>query len=149
MLVKDSVMSQLHDFRAWSATASAPGSISLLDYVGFIATLDSVLAFGALFFPEVTVHEGLRFLASGFSKATYDAWANAGKRPHEIQRVMNHVHVSTLLQEQSVSDEAAIEVARVIAAIWSRTLGHDGLNVEAFGSTFEDAAVTFSESAVR
>ena len=149
MRLKESVMSQLNDFRAWSATGAAPGPISLFDYVGFIATIDSLFGFAALFLPDLVVHDGLRFLASGFSGETYDAWVREGKTPHEIQRVMNHVHISTLLQQQEVSDEAAVEAARVIAEIWSRTLGTEGLIAEAVGTGFADAAITFYEGAGR
>jgi hypothetical protein len=119
--------------------------VSLLDYVGFIATLDMVFAFAELFQPELVVHEGRRFLASGFTQATYDGWVQKGTSPKEIQRVMNHIHISTLIQNQEVSDEAACEAAQAIALIWSRTLGPEGLQVEAIGDDFMDAAVTFFE----
>lgn len=147
MRPKDSVMSQLHDFQAWSTAGAAPGPVSLLDYVGFIATLDSLFGFVALFLPDLVVHEGLRFLASGFSKETYEAWVREGKSPQEIQRVLNHVHISMLLQQEEVTDEAAVEAARVIAEIWSRTLGAEGLIAEAVGSSCADAAITFYEGA--
>jgi hypothetical protein len=145
MRVKDSVLSQLSDFRAWSETGAIAGRISLLDYVGFVANADTLFAFAELFFPETTVHEGRHFLASRFSTETYRAWAQQGKSPEEIQRALNHVHISTLLQDQETSDEAALEAARVIAQVWNRTLGPEGMVAEAIGETFEDAAVTFHE----
>jgi hypothetical protein len=145
MRVKDSVLSQLSDFRAWSETGATAERISLLDYVGFVAKADTLFAFAELFFPETIVHEGLHFLASGFSTETYLAWVQQGKRPEEIQRVLNHVHISTLLQDQEISDEAALEAARAIAQVWNRTLGPDGMVAEAIGETFEDAAVTLHE----
>jgi hypothetical protein len=145
MRVKDSVLSQLRDFHAWAAGGATAGPISLLDYVGFIGTPDMLFGFAELFHPELTVHEGRRFLASGFSNATYDAWVQQGRTPEEIQRVMNHLHISTLFQQQEISDEVAVEAARAIASIWSRTLGPDGLTVEAIGADFTDAAVTFFE----
>jgi hypothetical protein len=134
------------DFHAWSATGAASGPISLIDYVGFIATLDSLFAFAALFFPDLVVHDGLRFLASGFSSTTYEAWLKEGRSGHDIQRVLNHLHICSLLQQQEVSDEAAVEAARIIAEIWTRTLGPEGLTVVTSGSTLSDAAVTFFET---
>lgn len=145
MRVKDSVVTQLRDLQAWSQTGAVGGAVSLFDYVGFIATLDSIFGFAELFSPELVVHQGRRFLASGFSVVTYDAWAQRGSSPQEIQRAMNHVHVSTLLQNQEISDDAANEVARVIASIWSRTLSSEGMAVEVVGATFTDASVTFYE----
>jgi hypothetical protein len=40
---------------------------------------------------------------------------------------------------------AAREAAQAIALIWSRTLGPEGLQAEAIGEDFMDAAVTFFE----
>jgi hypothetical protein len=136
-------MSQLRDYQAWAAEGAAAGPFSLFDYVGCVATLDGLFAFAELFCPDLTQYAGLHFLASGFSSSTYEAWVRKGMAPREIQRVMNHVHVSALLQQQEVSDEAAVEVARAISEIWSRTLRTEGLVAEASGSTFDDAAVTF------
>lgn len=145
MRLKDSTLSQLHDYLAWSSTGASPGEVSLLDYVGFVATPDSIFAFAELFSPELTVHNGFKFLASGFSLETYNAWEGQGTSPKEIQRVMNHLHISTLLQQQEITDEVAVEAARAIAAIWSKTIGGDELEVEVLGSCLSDAAVTFSE----
>jgi len=144
--IKDSVMADLEDFQAWSANGPAP--IDLLDYVGFIAKPDYVFAFAALLMPELVTHEGHRFMASRFSIETYDSWRAKGATPREIQRVMNHLHVQTLVQGQEVSDEVATEVARVIGAIWERTLGPEGLVVEVIGGDYFELAVTFCEKEV-
>ncbi len=145
MRPNDVVMSELKDFAAWSQTGVQPGAITLIDYVGFVATPDLLFGFASLFSPDLVVHEGLRFLASGFSVKTYEQWVTQGTAPKEIQRVMNHLHISTLLQ-QGASDAVATETARTIAAIWSRTLGPEGLIAESLGSGIEDAAVTFFEA---
>jgi hypothetical protein len=145
MQPKPSIMVQLADFRAWARSGPVESTVSLLDYVGFVCTPDLFFAFAALFWPELVTHDGMRFLASGFSAEVYNQWRDAGKSRRETQRVINHVHVSTLLQEQVVSDEVAVEVAHAIAAIWSRTIGPDGLVAESIGSGLDDAAVTFFE----
>jgi hypothetical protein len=139
-------MAQLGDFHSWSKGGPDKKMVSLLDYVGFVATPDLLFGFAALFWPDLVVHDGLRFLASGFSSEVYDQWRAAGRNPLETQRVMNHVHVATLLQQQGVSADVAVEVAHSIAAIWSRTLGPEGLLAEAIGSSLDDAAVTFFEN---
>ena len=144
-----SIIAKLADFQEWCKTGADKSPISLLDYVGFVASPDLVFGFAELFCPDLIVHEGLHFLGSGFSADVYEQWLRAGRNPREIQRVMNHVHVSTLLQHQVVSDDVAAEVARVVAAIWSRTLGPDGLVAEVVGSNLDDAAVTFFESPQR
>lgn len=145
MRPKPSVWAQLADVRAWAAGGPDPDLVTLLDYVGFAATPDLLFAFADLFWPDLVVHEGLRFLASGFTVDTYEQWRRSGRSPEEIQRVMNHVHVSTLLQQKDVSDETAVEAARIIAGIWGRTLGPEDIVAEAMGTELADAAVTFHE----
>jgi len=144
-----SILAKLADFQEWSKTGAEKGPISLLDYVGFVATPDLLFGFAELFCPDLIVHQGWHFLGSGFSADVYEQWLRAGKSPREIQRVMNHVHVSTLLQQQVISDDVAVEVARIIAEIWSRTLGPEGLVAEVVGSNFDDAAATFFEGPQR
>ena len=146
MRFKDGLLSQLQDFQKWSATGAQAGDVSLLDYVGFIGTLDTLVAYAELFFPELVIHDNSRFLASGFSTELYATWAAKGLSSREIQRVMNHVHISTLMQHQYVSDEAAVECARILADLWNRTLGSEGLVAEALGTDLADAAVTFCEA---
>lgn len=145
MKINPSIFAQLEDMRAWAKSTPGADPISLLDYVGFIATLDNVFAFGELFCPELVVHENRKFLKSRFDERVYEEWRSQGKSGAEIQSVMNHLHVSWLIQEQAISDEAAVEAARVIAVVWSRTLAPEGLIVDRVGSDFSDAAVTFYE----
>ncbi|MBK9260712.1 MAG: hypothetical protein IPM54_12950 [Polyangiaceae bacterium] len=138
-------MAQLADFDAWCKSGPQGADISLIDYVGFVATPDLLFGFASLFWPDLIVHEERRFLASGFSPALYEQWRAKGLNSREIQRVMNHVHISTLFQNQQISDEIAVEAARLLATTWSRTLGPEGLAAEAVGSNLDDAAVTFFE----
>jgi hypothetical protein len=151
MRVKGSVLERLEDFRAWGRAGAAPGGapITLLDYVGFVARPDSVFAFAELFFPELVEHAGRKYLASRFSSAAYDAWIEAGRSAEETQRLMNHLHVCWLIQNQPIDDETALEIASAIASVWTRTLGPEGLTVEAEGTTFDDAAVTFFDQRPR
>ncbi|HRI63322.1 MAG TPA: hypothetical protein PK156_03770 [Polyangium sp.] len=46
----------------------------------------------------------------------------------------------------AVHPTSAVEAARILASIWSRTLGPDGVAAEAVGICFEDAAATFFEA---
>lgn len=55
---------------------------------------------------------------------------------------MNHVHVSSLLQQQEVSDALANEVVRVLSTIWALTLRDSVVIVQPIETAFEDAAVT-------
>lgn len=134
------VLRELKDFQAWGA--ESPSAITLLDYVGFVGTPDLLFAFAALFQPEVLVHHRLHFMASGFDGATYEAWKQRGLSGRAIQKVMNHVHISTIFQNQEVSDLVAVAACRLLRDIWRRTLDPN-LIVEAGGSGLHDAFVTF------
>lgn len=137
------VLTQLTDLARWRDTGARPGTVSLLDYVGFVGTPDLLVAFAELFLPQLIEHDGSKFLAAGFQASTYDAWKKSGLSASDVQRVMNHLHVSTLIQNQDVSDTMAVEIARSIAIIWNRTLLPEKVQAEAVGTTFDDAAVTF------
>lgn len=55
---------------------------------------------------------------------------------------MNHLHVTTLVQGSTLDDALAVELAQVIATIWSRTLSPEGLVAEVVGQAAEGVAVT-------
>jgi len=138
--VPTDVLSMLKDYQSWAAGKS---DFDLLDYVACVATPDLFFGFGELFFPEVVLHDGNYFLASDFRASTYNEWLVRLKDPIAVQKVMNHVHISTLIQQQVVPDLVALEVAKHLAACWSVSLADKGLVAEAYGETFEDLEVTF------
>ena len=136
------LIEQLSDFQAWASTGPTASKIDLLDYVGFIATPDMLFAFGELFRPTLLLHDNNYFIASRFSEEAFKLWKEKLQDASEIQKVINHVHISTLLQQQTISDELAAESATLIATIWSSVFQDKGLVGLAFGETFGDAAVT-------
>lgn len=130
----------LSDYQSW---AKGKPDFDLFDYVSCIATPDLFFAFGELFFPELILHEGNYFLASHFRSELYDQWLARLKDPVAVQKVMNHVHISTLFQQQVVPDPVALTAARQLAACWSISLGGKGLVAESYGESFNDLEVTF------
>lgn len=136
------ILRRLEDYQAWANETIAP--ITLLDFVGFVGTPDLLLGYAALFNPELVEHEGLLFLAAGFSQETYDLWQREGRTGTEIQRVMNHIHLSTFMQDREVPDDVAVECARTLGRLWARTLGPRGVEVSIGGETLDEAYVTFS-----
>ncbi len=125
----------LKDYQAWAARKP---QLDLFDYVTCVATPDSFFAFLELFLPDLVLHEGNYFLASHFEPRTYDDWKRQLKDPGAVQKVMNHVHISTLFQQQEIPDLVARAVARQLAVSWSITLAAKGLVTEMYGDTFED-----------
>jgi len=70
-------------------------------------------------------------------------WFARLKDPIAVQKVMNHIHISTLFQQQAVPDPAALAVAKQLASCWSIGMADKGLVGETYGKTFEDLEVTF------
>lgn len=133
---------QLVDLRQWSSASGEDRDISLFDFAGLIGTPDILFAYAELFAPELIEHEGGVFVASRFSEEAFELWKKKGVEIGEIQRVMNHVHVSTLMQGQAVSDELAVEAANQIARMWNLTLISRKIFAESVGTNFIDASVT-------
>lgn len=146
MQLPKAISLQLMSVREWSQSTGGSREISLFDYPALVGTPDLFFGFAELFCPTLVEHHGGCFLAAKFSEPTFDLWEQKGVGIVEIQRVMNHVHVSTLLQNQSVSDELAVQVAQHLATIWSLTLQPLGVSAEAFGERLDDAAATLYRS---
>jgi hypothetical protein len=91
--VANRVLLELADYQAWKA--SSPKPFSLFDYAGCVGTPDLLFAFAKLLCPKLVCHNGHHYIEARFSEDTYLKWKAIGKPDDEIQRVMNHVHVST------------------------------------------------------
>jgi hypothetical protein len=137
------ILANLKEFKAWSNSGPPGADISPIDFVGFVATPELFFGFAELFCPALVERNGGVFLAAGFSDEILGAWLAKGISVIEAQRVMNHVHISTLIQNQSISDELAVEIAEHLAQIWNLTLAPYAAVGERVGVGFADAAATF------
>lgn len=133
---------ELRELAAWRR-ANGDDRITLLDLLGFVATLDSLAAHLALFDPEIVIHRGARFISSGFDVPTFEAWLAQGLTLTEVQRAMNHVHVGTIMQA-GASDGACDWFATRLASVWRRTIPGAVVTVE--GRGFHEASVTFHDA---
>jgi hypothetical protein len=140
MNVPEHLVSELADFRSWKRDSQ---SFDLLDYAGCVLTPDVLISVLSVVEPTLVVHDGEYFLASHFDPATYDSWLEKLGTKVKVQRMMNHIHISTLLQDQQISDALAVFVAEQIARLWSLVLASKGLIGEASGDSLEDVTVTF------
>jgi len=82
-------------------------------------------------------------LLSDFDTHLYDSWMRKLNSQEETQKVLNHVHVSTLFQDQNVPDDLARACADVIRDAWSVSLKSLGVRAESGGTSLDDAYVTF------
>jgi hypothetical protein len=142
MRLPEALEDQLVSLRSWSRSSGTYRYISLFDFVGLEATPDLFFGFTELMFPKLVDHKGGKFIQARFSESVYQLWEKKGHNLIEIQRVMNHVHISTLFQGQEVSDELAVAAAQTLAGIWALALRDDAVCTTALGAHFDDAAAT-------
>ena len=135
----------LRDYARWRKT-DLGGDITLFDYAGFIATPDILCAVFALFNPTCVLYRGGCFLANHFEEASYKTWSDKLNSMVEIQRVMNHVHISTVLQNQEVSDMMACQCTELLGRAWEKSLQEFDVRIESGGSGYDDAYVTFYQA---
>lgn len=143
MTNNDDMIQLLSDYQAWKAQSS---QLDLLDYAGCVATPDLLFAFSALLWPELILHEGNYFLKSHFDAATYDQWMRQLGSPAEVQKVMNHIHISTIFQQQEVAPEVARAAAQRITEFWSLAFAGKGLIARAYGTDSSDLEITLFRS---
>lgn len=136
----------LEDYQSWNEGRSAADRLSLFDYATFAATPDLLLAFAALFFCELTEVDGHYFIAEKFDAEAYVDWRRRQPDMREIQRAMNNLYMSTLLQNAEVTDAQAKICAQVIAAAWNEVHGAKHVVAEVHGTVLDDLAVTLVDA---
>jgi hypothetical protein len=133
---------RLSDFRSWNEGKCEADRISLLTYATFVATPDLLFAFASLFFCELVEVEKHYFIKDRFDVRVYEDWKKRLDDPRAIQRVMNHIHISTLLQNADVDEAQARSCAELLAAAWNEVHLRRGATAEVHGTTLEDLSVT-------
>ena len=141
MRVNRQTLDELREYSKWKSSSSS-GEFSLFDFICCVATPDLLFGFAEVFYPELVLHNGAYFIESRFDETTFEAWTKKGTELREIQRVMNHIHMSTLLQGQGVSPDVARAAAEAVASTWTRVFHDRDLVGEVIGEGLEDLAVT-------
>ena len=135
----DQQLQSLSDFQSWKEGEN--DAVTLLDYAAYTATPDQLFGYAAVFFREVIEVEGHHFFADAFDQSAY-ARAKREKPGREIQREMNQLPMSKLLQSADVDDGAARTCAQLVANAWNEVHGAKGLVAEVHGATLQDLSVT-------
>jgi hypothetical protein len=135
----DGVLGELPDYLAWKSDKE---NFDLIDYLMCVGTPDSLLAMLELVKPSLVEVDGYLFIEHGFTEEIYKKWLERLSDIRDVQRVMNHFHISSFLQGQVVSDEVAVLLANKVAGIWSILFKSEGLIAEASGYDLETAQVT-------
>lgn len=136
------ILHELSDFQAWKRNVEGGAPFSLQDYVGCVMTPDLLFACAELFWPQLIMHDGHYFIASGFEPEIYEDWQNRLDDPVDIQKIMNHIHIGIIFQNQDVTLGMYLEAANLIAEFWTSVFSPLGLVGHAGGEIFEDISVT-------
>ncbi len=138
MIVPKEVVDELRDFQSW---ANANKGLDLYDYATLAMTPDQFVALLEVIEPELIIHDGQYFRKRAFDEATYSDWIEKLHDPREVQKVMNHIHVSQFAREANVPFVLLKFIGDNIARLWTRAFADKGLVAEAY-SDGDDVEVT-------
>lgn len=143
MELPNEALRQLKGYEAWRRGAE---DYDLIDYLMCVGTADSLVAMLELIKPELIHIDGHLFFKHKFSKDVYRQWSKKLATTRDIQRVMNHIHVSSFVQGDEITNEVAVHIATKLAEIWSAIFAPLGLVAEAYGDDLETAQVALFQS---
>ncbi|MCA9659202.1 MAG: hypothetical protein KC486_12725 [Myxococcales bacterium] len=117
--------------------------LGLLEYAG-AGGVDpaAFFAIARVIRPPLIQRDGIFYLAAHFDEYVHAQWTQRLDDPHEVQRVINLVHVSTLFAGRELSRTESLEVAALLAEIWSSVFAEVGLRGEIVGEVSDDIGVT-------
>jgi hypothetical protein len=140
MRFTDQQLQSLSDFQSWKEDEDEP--VTLLDYAGFTATPDQLFAYAAVFFRALIEVDGHYYFEDAFDADTYALWKSKLANGREIQRVMNALPMTRLLQSADVDAAGAAACARLVADAWNEVHGRKGVVAEVHGEAWNDLSVT-------
>jgi hypothetical protein len=136
---KDPIFSRLPDVRAWQREHRP---LSPLDFVALEGRPSLLFAYSSLLDPDLENVDGRFFLSNRFDRELLDNWEAKGVKGAEAQRVINHIHMSYLMQDECSDVEILDAAAVAVSNTWRKTLPA-GVTVEIIGAQTEDVSVTF------
>jgi hypothetical protein len=138
--ITDQQLRELSDYQAWKE--GEEGSTSLLDYATYTATPDQLFGYAAIFFRELVEVDKHYFFADEFDPGAYQKAKEQLPDGRDVQRRLNALPMTRLLQNADIGDAAAKSCAGLIAAAWNEVHAHEGVTAEIHGTTLDDLVVT-------
>jgi len=142
MKIEEDILRDLSDFASWNEGKSPDHRISLFDYACFNATPDSLLGIMELLHPSLIIYKNSHFLEAKFDEEVYGLWSEKGLDSVAIEKIMNHVHLTTIFQSQDIDYPLARFVAEKIVFFWSSGFQNIDVIGEVSGETIEGLAIT-------
>jgi hypothetical protein len=140
------LLDSLPAFAAWNQGKPDQDRITIFDFLCFNATPELFFAFASLLRPELILVEDSYFIKERFGEAAYKAWKEKLSEPRDIQHVMNHVHLTSVFQNQDVADDVALVIARTIELTWNQLFAELKLKAVVDGSEFGDLSISLVSS---
>jgi hypothetical protein len=137
------ISNELREYSSWNTGKLAEDRITLFDYSTFIATPDILFAMAELFDPKLYRFEGCYFIEEKFSEDIYLSWKLKGLGKREIEKVMNHIHITSILQDSDMSIALAKHCCELIVDMWNKIFRNNNITSEVLGSNLEDLSITF------
>ena len=109
--------------RAWNDGRG----IDLDAWIGCVGSFEHAIAYGELFWPDFTEHDGCVFFA-GFSEESYQGFMEqtSGNR-QAVEAVMNHRHILDLFRRPELEPTRAqvVYLGRLLKEMWAAKLQRD------------------------
>jgi hypothetical protein len=99
--------------------------IDLEAWIGCEGRLEYAIAYGELFWPDFTEHDGCVFFA-GFNEDSYRGFMQqTGGNRQAVEAVMNHSHIIDLFPGSRPAREQVVYFGRLLREIWATKLAHN------------------------
>jgi hypothetical protein len=112
-------------YKTWVETMVGD-SLSALSYITQHFDLQSVLILSNLFSPQFIEYKGFIFLKYQFSESGLEQWLDELNNLSEVQKVMNHIHLTQLFYKDDPNDDTNYEMFKILCDIvkycWTGTL---------------------------
>lgn len=140
----DNVLNSLKEYSSWNEGKDVDDKITLFDFATFIATPDMLFAISELFNPELFWFDDCCFIKEKFSEEIYNLWKLKGLEKKDIEKVMNHIHITSILQDEELELNIAKNCAELIVRMWNKIFTSKEVVGVVIGTELNDLAVTIT-----
>lgn len=146
---KNKAISKLTEYSSWNYGKAEADQITLFDFSTFIASPDLIFAMQALLSPDIIRHAECCFLEEKFDLEVFCLWQEKKLSKNQIEKVMNHIHMTRIIQDGCYDYEILKCCAEIICEFWNMKFKNEGLIAEYFGDDLDNLAITLSTKQVK
>jgi hypothetical protein len=104
------------------------GDLTPLGWLFHVGSVGQAIAYGDLFWPAFTEHDGCVLLAERFEPANFRSWmASTNGDRRRVETLLNHMHLADLFGDRGErpTREQVVHLARLVRDAWAAKLAHD------------------------